>query len=78
MINLGEKKFRGWKYELMNFKGEELLQELNKLERCDVIDWLQWNDRNGTYRDDLCLEEFGRIISKEEGIEFIRQQIENT
>ena len=74
---IGAKKYSGWKYELINFKGDELLEELNKLERCDVIDRLQWNYRNGVYTDDLSLEEFGRIVSKEEGIEIVQRQIEN-
>jgi hypothetical protein len=40
-----------------------------------LIEWLCWNDRNGVYKDDDSLQEFGNIVSKEEAIEIITRQI---
>ncbi len=73
---IDQNRFLGWEYELMNFKGKELLEELNKLDRLTIIEWLMWNDRNGVYDDQSSLREFGNILSKEEGIEIIQRQIE--
>lgn len=41
-----------------------------------MIEWLSWNDRNGVYRDDESLQEFGNTVSKEEAIE--NQQKKNS
>lgn len=59
----------------MELKGEELSRELNSWSRLDLIEWLCWNDRNGVYKDDESLREFGNIVSKEEAIEIITRQI---
>jgi hypothetical protein len=40
-----------------------------------LIEWLSWNDRNGVYRDEDSLAEFGNILSKEEAIEIVTNQI---
>lgn len=44
--------------------------------RNEVIEWLSWNDRNGVYEDSQSLKEFGNILSKNDGIEIMRRQIE--
>ena len=44
--------------------------------RNEVIEWLSWNDRNGVYDDAQSLKEFGNILSKNDGIEIMRRQIE--
>jgi len=49
---------------------------LNSLTREDIIEWLIWNDPNGTYDDEQSLKELGNIMSIEEGIEIMHRQIE--
>lgn len=62
-------------YKLMELSGNALEVELNSRSRLDLIEWLCWNDRNGVYRDDDSLREFGNTVSKEEAIEIISRQI---
>jgi len=71
-----EIKYRGWNYRVLDLKGEELIDEINNLSRLEIIDWLQWNDPNGTYTDRCSLNEFGFIMSREEGVEIMTRQIE--
>jgi hypothetical protein len=62
-------------YQLMELRGENLQIELNSWSREELIKWLSWNDRNGVYRDSESLAEFGNIVSKEEAIRIITEQI---
>jgi hypothetical protein len=62
-------------YKLMELRGEELQMVLNSWTREDLIKWLSWNDRNGVYKDTQSLAEFGNILSKEEAIKIITEQI---
>jgi hypothetical protein len=62
-------------YKLMELSGEKLLSELNSWTREGLIEWLSWNDRNGVYKDEQSLQEFGNILSKEEAIRIITKQI---
>jgi hypothetical protein len=59
----------------MELRGDALEKELNSWVRLDLIEWLCWNDRNGIYRDEQSLQEFGNTVSKEEAIEIITRQI---
>ena len=70
-----EEKLKQPNYKLMELKGEVLETELNSWSRLDLIEWLCWNDRNGVYKDDESLQEFGNTVSKEEAIEIISRQI---
>lgn len=70
-----EEKLKHPYYKLMELKGEALEKELISWSRLDLIEWLSWNDRNGVYRDNESLQEFGNIVSKEEAIEIITRQI---
>lgn len=54
---------------------EELQTELNTWSRTSLIDWLCWNDRNGVYKDEESMREFGNILSKEEAIQIMTNQI---
>lgn len=54
---------------------EELQTELNTWSRTSLIDWLCWNDRNGVYRDEESMREFGNILGKEEAIQIMTNQI---
>ncbi|RFZ91116.1 hypothetical protein D0C36_19435 [Mucilaginibacter conchicola] len=57
---------------------EELMLFIPKLTRLDIIEWLSWNDPNGIYSDKSSLNEFGTVMSLEEGVEiFLRQAEEN-
>ena len=62
-------------YKLMELRDDALETELNSRSRLDLIEWLCWNDRNGVYRDNESLQEFGNTVSKEEAIEIITRQI---
>lgn len=64
-------------YKIMELKGDFLVKELNTWSRLDLIEWLSWNDKNGVYKDDQSLKEFGNILGKEEAIEIIVKQINN-
>ena len=70
-----EEKLKHPYYKLMELRGEALEKELNFWSRLDLIEWLCWNDRNGVYRDEESLKEFGNTVSKEEAIEIITRQI---
>lgn len=70
-----EEKLKHPNYKLMELKGEVLEAELNFWSRLDLIEWLCRNDRNGVYKDDESLQEFGNTVSKEEAIEIITRQI---
>ena len=59
----------------MEFQGADLENELNSWSRLDLIEWLCWNDKNGVYRDEDSLHEFGNTVSKELAIEIITKQI---
>jgi hypothetical protein len=59
----------------MELRGEALETELNSWSRLELIEWLCWNDRNGVYKDEESLQEFGNIVSKEEAIEIMTRQI---
>ena len=54
---------------------EELQTELNTWSRTSLIDWLCWNDRNGVYKDEESMREFGNILGKEEAIQIMTNQI---
>jgi len=56
-------------------RDEALETELNLWSRLDLIEWLCWNDRNGVYKDEESIQEFGNTVSKEEAIEIITRQI---
>ena len=45
------------------------------MSRHEIIDWLSWNDRNGIYNDEDSLDEFGNILSKEEGEKIIFRKL---
>lgn len=62
-------------YKLMELRGDSLKTELNSWSRLELIEWLCWNDKNGVYRDEESLGEFGNIMTKEEAIEIITNQI---
>ena len=70
-----DEKARHPYYTIMDLKGDELSNELSRQSRYDLIEWLSWNDRNGVYRDEDSLAEFGNILSKEEAIEIVTNQI---
>ncbi len=75
-INISEEeKLKHPYYKLMELRGDTLEKELNSWTRLDLIAWLCWNDRNGIYKDEQSLLEFGNTVSKEQAIEIITRQI---
>lgn len=69
------RKLRHPYYKIMELKGDILKAELLIWSREDLIEWLCWNDKNGVYKDEQSLKEFGNILSKEEAIEIIIKQV---
>ena len=61
--------------DLSELSNEDLNTVLNSWSRLTLIDWLCSNDRNGVYKDEDSLQEFGNILSKNEAIEIITRQI---
>lgn len=41
-------------------------REVKEMTRLELIDVLEWNDRNGTYNDEDSIREFGEIMTREE------------
>lgn len=77
MTNFNEHlKLSSWNYQIMELENEALRKELETCSRQTIINWLQWNDRNGIYADDLSFQEFGSIMTREEGMEIMIRQIE--
>ena len=70
-----EEKLKHPFYKLMELRNDALERELNSWSRLDLIEWLCWNDRNGVYRDNESMQEFGDIVNIEEAIEIITRQI---
>lgn len=70
-----EEKRRHPYYKIMELNGTELSNELDLWSRQDLIDWLSWNDRNGIYKDDHSLREFGNILGKVEAKKIMTRQI---
>ncbi len=62
--------------KVVEISEDELILLLNGLIREDMIEWLMWNDPNGIYSDEQSLKEFGKVMSREEGIEIILRQAE--
>jgi len=74
---MNDLKDLGWRYQIMELRGEALQKEIATLNRHCIIDWLQWNDPNGIYTDEASMQEFGNAMSIEEGIEIMTRQIES-
>lgn len=69
----------GYTYDsFADLPAERVLNLINTLSRQDIIEWLSWNDHNGIYDDESSLKELGNIMSKEEGIEIMLRQIEES
>ncbi len=62
-------------YRLMFLNEEQLREELISWNRHNLISWLKWNDSNGVYEDKQSLQELGNIITYQEGVEIIVNQI---
>ena len=72
-------KNSGYSYaELADLPTEKLLLLLNSMTRGDMIEWLSWNDRNGIYEDEQSLKELGNIMTRDEALEIIIRQIEES
>lgn len=60
---------------ILVYNNQELNEILDTWSRDEIIQWLCWNDPNGVYTDADSLNEFGNIMTKEEGIEIMVRQI---
>lgn len=72
-ISILTRKHGNYRYIFMN--EEELRTELSKWCRQDLINWLKWNDPNGIYDDNQSIAEIGYVMSYEEGVELMIEQI---
>jgi hypothetical protein len=64
-------------YSIMEAPDELLNSFFNDVTREELILWLSWNDPNGVYTDEDSMGEFERIMTKEEGIECMKNQLQN-
>lgn len=65
-------KTSGYKFqEIVQLPEEKLLLLVNSMSREDLIAWLSWNDQNGIYSDSQSMKAFGRVMSREEGMEIL-------
>jgi hypothetical protein len=64
--------------KVVEISEDELILLLNGLNREDMIEWLMWNDPNGIYSDEQSLIEFGNVMSRDEGIEIMLRQAEES
>jgi hypothetical protein len=62
-------------YEIMNLPKDELDMFLTFCSREEIIQWLQWNDPNGSYLDKLSISEFGEALTRHEATEIVMRQI---
>ena len=76
MISLTKsQKHQDIRYLVMDLPENELLNVVRSMSREELIAWLSWNDRNGVYRDEDSLAEFGNVMTKAEGEEIMFRQI---
>ena len=66
-------KHGNYRYIFMN--EEALRTELKGWCRQDLINWLKWNDPKGIYDDTQSLAEIGCLMTYEEGVEIMIEQI---
>ena len=62
-------------YSIMDASDDVLNNFFEEATREELIAWLSWNDRNGVYNDVDHENEFGCIMTKEDGIENMKNQI---
>jgi hypothetical protein len=68
-----------YNYYYLTFLDEDkLLSVVNDMSREDIIEWLSWNDPNGIYNDEQSLKELGNKMTRDEGIEILIRQIEES
>ena len=62
-------------YGIMDAPDEILNKFFEDATRDELILWLSWNDKNGVYKDEDHQNEFDCIMTKEDGIENMKNQI---
>ena len=62
-------------YRFIFMNEVELRTELKNWSRNDLIEWLTWNDPNGIYNDEQSMDELGNVMTYEEGVEIMINQI---
>lgn len=66
----------GLNYDFLAKCSNEKRQEIySKFTRLDLIQWLQFQDKNGVYLDSLSIGDTGSIMSKQDAIESIEYQL---
>lgn len=64
-------------YSIMDASEEILNSFLNDATREELIIWLSWNDPNGVYTDEDSMDEYDNVMTKEEGVDYMKKQILN-
>jgi len=72
-------KISGFSYgDIAEIPLEKLLLLIPAMSREDIVNWLSWNDHKGVYTDEHSLKELGNIMTRDEGIEIMIRQIEDS
>ncbi|WP_426582697.1 hypothetical protein [Mucilaginibacter sp. R-33] len=72
-------KNSGYNYQsLTELPKDKFLVLVNAMDRNDIIEWLVWNDPNGIYHDEQSLKELGNIMTRDEGLEIMIRQVEES
>lgn len=66
---------KDWRHELLTMEHKALFDKLMLLKRNDLLDWLQWNNCNGTYSDEHCIEKGIPLCTKMQAVAIIYHQI---
>lgn len=61
-------------YSIMDAPDEVLNKFFEDVTRQERIAWLSWNDRNGVYNDVDHMNEFDCVMTKEDGIDNMKNQ----
>jgi hypothetical protein len=64
-------------YGIMDTPIETLDKFFEEVTREELILWLSWNDPNGVYTDEDSIGEIGHVMTREEGIECMKNQLSN-
>ncbi len=70
-----ESQRKDWRYQLLDLKDKALFDRLSLMKRQELLQWLQWNDRNGIYTDYDCIRKGIPLFTKMHALATVYHQI---